>query len=51
MPLHGSLACVPGDVIHLYHGSGQNRQYTEPFHDHAYDLVRDVEIDPESGPL
>jgi hypothetical protein len=49
-----SLACVPGDVVHLYHGSRQNRQYVERyqiFHDHAYDPARDVEIDPKTGLL
>lgn len=52
--MKGSLACVPGDVVHLYHGSRQNRQYVERyqiFHDHAYDPVRDVAIDPETGLL
>ncbi len=51
-PVQGSLACVPGDVVHLYHGSRQNRQYVErykTFHDHAFDPVRDVEIDPKTG--
>lgn len=46
-----SLACVPGDVVHLYHGSRQNRQYVERYrilHENAYDPVRDVEIDPQT---
>jgi hypothetical protein len=50
--VRGSLACVPGDVVHLYHGSREDRQYVERyqiFHDNAYDPVRDVEIDPETG--
>ena len=49
-----SLACVPGDVVHLYHGTRQNRQYVERYkilHENAYDPVRDVEIDPETGLL
>ena len=52
--VRGSLACVSGDVVHLYHGTRQNRQYVERyqiFHDHAYDPLRDVEIDPETGLL
>jgi hypothetical protein len=52
--VRGSLACVRGDVVHLYHGSRQNRQYVERykiFHDHAYDPESDVEIDGESGLL
>ncbi len=45
---------MPGEVVHLYHGTRQKRQYVERyriFHDHAYDPVRDVEIDPETGLL
>ncbi len=52
--VQGSLACVSGDVVHLYHKSRQNRQYVERyqiFHDHAYDPVCDVEVDPGSGLL
>jgi hypothetical protein len=52
--VRGSLACVPGDVVHLFHGSRQNRQYVERyriFHENAYDPVGDVEIDPETGLL
>jgi hypothetical protein len=52
--VRGSLACVPGDVVHLYHGTRENRQYVERyqiFHDHAYDPVRDVAIDPDTGLL
>jgi hypothetical protein len=52
--VRGSLACVSGDVVHLYHGSRQNRQYVDRykmFYDHAYDPVRDVEIDLETGLL
>ena len=48
------LACVPGDVVHLYHGSRQNRQYAERYkilHENAYDPIGDVEIDPETGLL
>lgn len=50
----GSLACVPGDAVHLYHGTRANRPYVERyriFHDHAYDPARDMEIDLESGLL
>lgn len=49
-----SLACLPSDVVHLYHGSRPNRQYVERYrilHENAYDPVRDVEIDPEAGLL
>lgn len=49
-----SLACVPGDVLHLYHGSRPNRQYVERYnilHENAFDPGRDVEIDPETGLL
>jgi hypothetical protein len=49
-----SLACVSGDVVHLYHGTRKNRRYVERyriFHDHAYDPVGDVEIDWETGLL
>jgi hypothetical protein len=52
--VRGSLAWVPGDVVHLYHGSRKNRQYVERyriFHDHAYDPVHDVEIDSATGLL
>jgi hypothetical protein len=34
--------------MQLYHGSRQNRRYVERyqiFHGHAYDPIRDVEID------
>jgi hypothetical protein len=50
----GSLACVFGDVVHLYHGTRQNRQYVERYqilHENAYDPVRDVEIDQKTGLL
>ena len=52
--VQGSLACVPGDIVHLYHGTRANRRYVERyqiFHDHAYDPVGDVEIDPLTGLL
>ena len=52
--VRGSLACGPGDVVHLYHGSRQNRQYVERYkilHENAFDPVCDVEIDPETGLL
>ena len=52
--VRGSLACVPGDVVHLCHGSRQNRQYVERYkilHENAYDPVHDVEIDAETGLL
>ncbi len=48
--VRGALACVSGDVVHLYHGSRQNRQYVERYQI-LYDPVRDVEIDPETGLL
>jgi len=40
--------------VHLYHGSRRNRRYVERyqiFHENAYDPVRDVEIDAETGLL
>lgn len=52
--VQGSLDCVPGDVLHLYHGTRANRQYGERyqiFQEHAYDLSTDVEIDPDTGLL
>ncbi len=52
--VRGSLACVLGDVVHLYHGSRPNRQYVERYnilHDNGYDPVRDVEIDSKTGLL
>jgi hypothetical protein len=41
-------------MVHLYLGSRENRQYVERyriFHDHAYDPIHDVGIDPETGLL
>jgi hypothetical protein len=52
--VRGSLACVSGDVVHLYHESRPNRQYVERYkilHENAFDPARDVEIDPETGLL
>jgi hypothetical protein len=46
-----SLACVRGNVVHLYHGTRERRQYVERYqilHDYDYDPATDVEIDPES---
>ncbi len=52
--VRASLDCVPGDVVHLYHGSRPNRQYVERykiFHENAYDPEGDLEIDSETGLL
>lgn len=56
--VRGSLACVPGDVVRLYHGIRQNRQYVERYnmlHENAYDPVRELRSTPgricSSGPL
>lgn len=52
--VQSSLACVPGDVLHLYHGSRPNRQYVERYqilHENAFDPARDVEIDAETNLL
>ncbi len=52
--MRGSLVCISGEVVHLYYGSRQNRQYVERyqiFHDHAYDPVRNVEIDSATALL
>jgi hypothetical protein len=49
-----SMSYVPGDAVHLYHGTRQRRQYVERYqilHDHDYDPATDVEIDPETGLL
>src|SRR5690606_7522211 len=49
-----SLVCAPGDVLHLYHGTRQNRQYVERYkilHENAYNPFRDVDIDPKTGLL
>ena len=40
--VRGSLACVPGDVVHLYHGTRQNRQYVERYkilHENTYEKL------------
>ncbi len=52
--VRGSLACVPGDVLHLYHGSRPNRKYVQRYkmlHENAFDPGRDVEIDAGTGLL
>lgn len=49
-----SLAAVPGTVLHLYHGTRENRRYVDRYRclqDHAYDPAGDVEIDPQTGLL
>jgi hypothetical protein len=41
----GRVGCVPGDLVHLRHGSVENRQYVsraEILRDEAFDPVRDV---------
>lgn len=50
----GSLGYVPGAILHLYHGSVENRRYMQRWKyltDHNYDPHTDIEIDPENGLL
>ena len=49
-----SMAFVPGDVVHLYHGQHARRNYVaryEILHDNEYDPATDVEVDPGTGLL
>ncbi len=43
----GKLRCVPGELIHSYHGTQRNRQYAARetvLHEHGFDPVSDVRI-------
>lgn len=47
----GSLAYLPGAIIHTYHGDRSNRRYKERWDwliDHAYDPRTDTTIDPDT---
>ena len=49
-----SLACVAGDVVHIYHGTHANRQYVERYkilHENAFDPGRDLAFDGGTGLL
>lgn len=50
--IQGHVGCVPGDLIHFWHGDRTNRKYVERLSylgDHDYDPATDIEIDPANG--
>ena len=48
----GKIGVVPGDLVHLYHGSAKNRRYRERIAylvDHDYDPAADLALDDRPG--
>jgi hypothetical protein len=48
----GRIGLIEGDLIHLWHGKIQDRQYRVrhlPAEQHEFDPATDIEIDPETG--
>lgn len=51
--MQGRIGCLDGEVVHLYHGTRENRRYQSRYRylaDHGFDPATDIERD-ESGLL
>jgi hypothetical protein len=50
--VRGAVACIDGDLLHLWHGRAEHRRYferLEEFERFEFDPCRDIAIDPDGA--